>query len=453
MPSTTQDLKEEFPWPGIPPEALKGPSCLVVAASNSCLCCKNRADYICDGTADQAEINAALVACYKVELCAGTFYISGSINLYMGRELMGSGSGTVLRVPDGHNANINMIVGSGIDHVLIKNLMMDGNRAGQTAGTMHGIYWDTVTHSKVEGCWIEGLRDGGVYLLGSSYYNTIIGNTCRNNYINGIRLFGSNYNTVVGNTCEGNGPFGYGIRLGGSYYNTVVGNVCKGNRDGIYLSLASSGNTIDGNTCEGNTTNGIYLYSANCNDIVGNICDWNDSNGIKLGASDSNTIVGNEVASNSQCTNKLRDGIIINGSSSYNNIQCNTLSRGIGANQQRYGISIDDATGTGNIVVNNNLYNGGITANFSDAGTGTVVRGNQGWTTEASGRETIPNLAATVVVAHRLNGTPTFVQATGIDHAEVASLFITAMGLVKFTINSTAPVTANRDVYWYAEVR
>ena len=406
---------------------------IVVAASNSIDPTLAPPAYRCDGTADQAEINNAIIALGAtggaVILLEGQYNISGQINLATGTALMGQGRGTVLRVPNGHNVAINMIVGSGIDRVLIKDLMVDGNRANQAAGVMHGIYFDTVTYSKVESCWVEGLRDDGIHLQGSSDYNTITGNTCRDNYAVGIYVASSDSNTIDGNTCEGNGPTGHGIWLASSDYNTVVGNVSSGNREGIYLTAACNSNTIDGNTCEGNADNGINLSSTNYNTVVGNTCYENGDHGIKLAVSDNNTVVGNAVVSNSQSVNNLYDGIIINGSSSYNNVQCNMSRRGVGANQQRYGISVDDAAGTGNVVVDNDIYLGGVTANFSDAGTGTVVRSNRGWVTEnnvLSPTFAIDAVAVvTVTIPHGLNVTPavedcqlTVVEDTDVDDWE-----------------------------------
>jgi hypothetical protein len=62
---------------------------IVVAASNSTATDKDNADFVCDGTGDQAEINAAVNAARgagsplprgKVVLLGGDFYISGSIS-------------------------------------------------------------------------------------------------------------------------------------------------------------------------------------------------------------------------------------------------------------------------------------------------------------------------------------------------------------------------------------
>jgi len=73
--------------------------------------------------------------------------------------------------------------------------------------------------------------------------------------------------------------------------------------------------------------------------------------------------------------------------------------------------------------------------------------------TRNSGVATIPNGTASIVVAHGLGGTPTSIRCTG-THTEVDRVYVTAVGAANFTINAGAGnVTANRDVYWEAEVR
>jgi len=101
--------------------------------------------------------------------------------------------------------------------------------------------------------------------------------------------------------------------------------------------------------------------------------------------SDSNTVSINTVVGNSQGNNNSYDGIHVTSDSDYNNIQGNTVRRGTGGNQQRYGIRINLADCNNNLVANNDCYVGGVTAGISNVApieTGAGNRNNDGtWST------------------------------------------------------------------------
>ena len=102
--------------------------------------------YVCDGTADDVQINAAIAAVValgggKVTLSAGTFYISAS--LVLGDQvtpysdpmvLEGQGDATILYAVNGLNASVirtaSAVLGSSIDlRHTIRDLKIDGNSA------------------------------------------------------------------------------------------------------------------------------------------------------------------------------------------------------------------------------------------------------------------------------------------------------------------------------------
>lgn len=77
----------------------------VVAASDAPAQVKAQADYICDGTNDQVEIQAAIDACPAtggvVELSTGTFSVVPSINIDSGITVIGQGVSTLINVQEG----------------------------------------------------------------------------------------------------------------------------------------------------------------------------------------------------------------------------------------------------------------------------------------------------------------------------------------------------------------
>jgi parallel beta-helix repeat protein len=372
----------------------KGPSgygfaSFVVAAYNSID--NENADFVCDGTDDQVEINAAIdslpASGGSIYLREGIYFLSGNIVISKSNvALIGTGASTVLKIKDTKNADMYVIYASGRGNLLIQNLRIDGNKANQTSGTMYGIYFTSVENSKIIDCWVENLTSAGIFFDYSSNYNTVTGNTAQGNSENGIYLYNSsNYNTVTGNTTQGNGWDGICLEYW-SDYNTVTGNTTQGNGwDGICLEYWSDNNTVTGNTTQGNGWDGICLeYWSNHNTVTGNTAQGNSENGIALLGSSHNTVSGNTIHGNSQQANNVYDGIAIDDNSDYNNVQSNTVRRGTGANEQRYGINIASADCDSNLVINNDLYHAGVTADYNDVGTETIFRNNRltsGWAT------------------------------------------------------------------------
>jgi len=107
---------------------------IVVAAANSLN--KQGAHYVCDGTNDEEEIQAAIdeVAAAgggKVLLLEGTFNISSTIQLKTGVSLVGMGWATKI-ISDGFSGNnINI---EQVSDVLIRDIYMDGGQPTTTGG-------------------------------------------------------------------------------------------------------------------------------------------------------------------------------------------------------------------------------------------------------------------------------------------------------------------------------
>lgn len=110
--------------------ASRAPGAIFVAASDAPDVVKASADIVCDGTADQAEINAAFTASHlagstqgfgAVELSAGTFYLTGPVLIPgRGAALYGQGIKTELRIDTTQSTFIaNASGGQGTDKALI----------------------------------------------------------------------------------------------------------------------------------------------------------------------------------------------------------------------------------------------------------------------------------------------------------------------------------------------
>ncbi len=400
----------------------------VVAAYNSID--NENADYVCDGENDQVQIQQAIhnlpFGGGSVYLREGTYNIGATITLDNNTALIGSGAGALLYLAN--NVNDNVLQATNCENLLVTNLRIWGNGSNNTAGS--GICFENVGDSKIVGCWVENFDNYGIWLYVLSNGNAVGGNTCQGNGTGGIYLCGSFNNSISGNTCQGHGE--YGIFLNSSSNNAVSGNTCSGNgEDGIFLDSSenntvsgnactgngshgihlsdSSNNTVTSNTCQGNGGHGIYLAYQGGNTITGNTCAGNGEDGIHLGNLHNNTVSGNTctgngyhgiylyapiefishntisintVVGNSQDNDNTYDGIFVDGNCDFNNIQGNTVRRGTGANQQRYGIRINSAGCDNNLVINNDLYQAGVTADNYDNGSLTIFRNNRlttGW--------------------------------------------------------------------------
>ncbi len=369
------------------PEGLRGYgfASFVVAAYNSID--NENADFVCDGTNDHVEIQQAIdnlpSGGGSVYLREGTYDIGATITLNNNVALIGAGAGTWLYLAN--NVDDDVIYGTGLDNLLVADLRIYGNGANNTGG--HGIYILNAWKFRIEDVWVENCDKDGINLT-FCWYSTVSNSILDGNGQYGITVAGASQNVnVVGNVCTGN--VDGGLYLETLYWSTVSGNTTEGNLWGIVAWAGSESNAITGNTVVGNDEHGIYFGTSDkYNTITGNIVSSNGGHGIYLLSNcDHNTISGNAIDSNSQDTNNVDNGIQIK-TSNYNNIQGNTVRRGAGAKKQNTGIMV--LSGTNNLVVNNDCYDGGTTNGIDNAvfiETGAGNRNNDGtWSTTPNER-------------------------------------------------------------------
>jgi parallel beta-helix repeat protein len=333
----------------------------IVAASNSPQAVRDAADYVAGSTSAQTAINAALTAAAggKVYLAEGTYTVNASISIPNNTTLAGAGAGTLITIPNSHNANINVITntdqttGTG---VTIQDLQIDGNRTNQTSGDMRGIDFSNM-----------GGGSGGSARQGAKLTNLIVTSM----RTSGIRFEFSSNNTLTNNTVK-SGTFGTGFFFSSSSNNTLTGNTSQGNVRGFYF-ITSTNNTLTGNIAEGNGNDGISLDSSSNNTLTGNIARGNGNSGLYIGSSSDNTVSSNKIHDNGGSTDN--NGIYLSGSSS-NTITGNSITD-TSCTTTCYAIHIFNSTSNTNYLADNTLGGGTI----NDAGTGTIYAnqiGNNG---------------------------------------------------------------------------
>ena len=329
-------------------------------------------DYLCDGTADQVEINNAIQALPtnggEIVILDGTYDIKAKINVTKDNvSIRGNGNATILKRMYDSTAYEGVITLTSRSGCKIANLQVDGNESSYTQFYNSGIYLDSSNNNIITSNTCNNNNYG--ISVSSSSNNTITGNTCNDNKSSGIYSEYSSSNTIaIGNTCNNNYN---GIYLNYSNNNTIIkGNTCDNNNRGINLNSSSNDNTITGNTCNNNVHYGVYVNSSIGNTIVGTICNNNGSGGIYLGGSNSNTATSNT------CNNNSNGIYLIN--SSNNTITGNTCNRGTGLatdyTESQYTIRL---TGTGNnynLISNNNCMGKAVT---NEGGTGNTLVNNK----------------------------------------------------------------------------
>ncbi|MCK5608442.1 hypothetical protein KAR91_41560, partial [Candidatus Pacearchaeota archaeon] len=117
-----------------------GKSRLLVAANDAPAFVKAVADYTCDGSSDETEINQALTACGsavggEIRLSSGTFNVDGCILVPSNIILRGSGLGTVITQADDTDDLLisNSDRTNGNVNIRLIDMYIDGNKYGQGA--------------------------------------------------------------------------------------------------------------------------------------------------------------------------------------------------------------------------------------------------------------------------------------------------------------------------------
>ncbi len=235
-------------------------STLVVAASDSTALCKSQADYVCDGTADDVEIQDALDSGKSVLCLRGSYYTSSPIQLIgnclsltfePGGVIWYSGTDSAFKLKGGWHTLIFdqiMATGSAIGvATAIKDLgcaesVVRGKRIGYYSPAYYfanGIWFDNAnaTAHSISTIWevnvvdggSYGLRlDSGTYHLEGSQYNIP---NIRNNSTLSARIGTSTSDVVAHNTfilgLDGAGTSTKALEIWNSD-NTITLNACLG---------------------------------------------------------------------------------------------------------------------------------------------------------------------------------------------------------------------------------
>lgn len=373
-------------------DLLVGPTVLV-AASNAADATKRRAQYVCDGVADNLEIQAAIDALPvggKVVLSEGTFTLADNIDAVGDMILMGQGYATKLIMlagsPGTQKNAINIV---SVNNVEICFLQIDGNRGNiddlGNANIQHGIYSATAINCKLHDLWIHDCWEMGIFMNGGSDGFQVWAVHSYANHHNGIGGYDCQYTQVWNCLCY-DAVAGSGLDFddciectigpiichsnawnGINIYSTasatadvkVISPICVDNgQQGVYVKGPSVHVTVTDPSCRNNGLSGVkFELQANNAKILGGVCEGNANHGVHVKDNcDDGSIVGVTLPSNTWEAIKIEDS---------------TNDRWLIEANQISGDSIDDE-GTGTVIRNNRGYvteNGGAASSVADGGT------------------------------------------------------------------------------------
>ena len=205
-------------------------------------------DYLCDGTDDQVEINAAIQALPsgggEIVILDGTYNITATIAMNKDNvKLSGNGNATVLkRMWHGSTETGVIKITATNGGCFVGSLMIDGNNYSTSSDSCifiqssnKNIVVDIICHRSGVGIFLMYCKNNFITL-----------NIANNNKYYGIRVYESVNNIISYNIFNNNNT--YGIYTTGSNYNIISSNTCCDNDPyGIYL-FSSNNNTITNNT-------------------------------------------------------------------------------------------------------------------------------------------------------------------------------------------------------------
>lgn len=258
-------------------------------------------DYLCDGTDDQVEINAAIEALPadggKIVVLDGIYDISAAIiNNNKNVSLVGCGTATVFKKSGGGFSAVSFTSNRyDKDRILLKDFVVDCNNAnsgvyGQFALIQNVIILNCSTNainadeSIIVDCIIK--QSGA---LESSYGIWVTSNSLVLNnkiyilpgYNHGIEVYGSN-NIIIGNFCcqdnTNTNLNGRGIWVRASD-NFIADNELQYFGSGIHCYSGSNMENLSiiGNVCMDSPSTGLNLAYVNNSVIAENICNNNQT--------------------------------------------------------------------------------------------------------------------------------------------------------------------------------
>lgn len=323
---------------------------------------------VCDGTADEVQINEAItaVAGGDTGLSAGSFTVAASVAVNQtGSSLSGRGWSTILTTGTALGASTGIIEITA-DECQVRDLAVDGN--GATVASGCGLHVNNCDRTQLVCLLLERAKERNVLVDGGSAWTTIDRIVSRESYTDSVVISAANETQIMDSLIG------------------AVDSSVRTTEDGLVLSNAQQ--TVVLGCLLDISRYSLYVYdSSNCR-IEGNTIELARQHGLCFGGNSSGNIAsGNVIRDNGKQTTTTYDGVYFSSTASRNVLKGNTIFNDTdydgshGTNRQRYGINVSAAGCVGNQVEGNELLHelGNGTAAISDSGTSTRISGNDGY--------------------------------------------------------------------------
>ena len=326
----------------------------------------NGTDTADDTVAFQNAINAA-VSGGAVTIPAGT-YILGQVRVTKPLDISGVGATSVLKLRTG--ANQTLLAINNTHHVTVRDLAIDGNISGQTAGYPHGIQFSATTDSIVTRVDIRNCEKSAVSVYDGSDRVSVTNSRFDNNE-NDVEIHSSAYAYCAENVAT-NTQYESWVsyeQVGGpgkAHHNTIVNNTSNGGYCGINIER-SHDDLVQGNTVQ-NTIWGIMVQGRD------STYSYNETVVYNTLVGGSNSTMWGITAENPSHSNLIARNSVTNWGGTPLNIQSDDSVFEGNVIDSPKAVPIK----TGNVIVRNNTFKNSdeVGVLFSDAVSNVTFEGN-----------------------------------------------------------------------------
>lgn len=460
-----------------------GSPAYVIAASDASDRSKEIADVVCDGTADDVQINAALTAGYNVMLTEGIFDIVSTINHAEGLWIVGQGEGTILKA----SADVDVITITAKSNVGVALLKIDTTLTPGTKTTA-GIRANGIPHRG----YFEKLRilnqGKGIHLT-----NTL------NIFITDVTIEDCASDDILFDGTSGNDHFLTNVTCDHPAVAAAADTACLHLKHTGFLVTDGGGflrgrHGILADPGAGQTVKWVYIKTTPVDSSVshgvklttdsGGTCWWfwflgalsnyNGATGVTFKGVQRSCWLGGIIEGNQQHGLVLDDcdyiqvethitGYSAAGADTYDGVNVPTLCTRIaivdsliGSANGRYGINLV-AVATDEYRLQENQFYGNASGHINDLATGNtkVVRDNIGYATENKGTATLVNGQTSIAVTHGLAVTPAAgdIMVTPIEAwGAMTEFYVDTYTSTQFTIHADQDPGQDVDFAWKALV-